>query len=1103
MTASSNQNLAAAEAKNSTLPTSDQTSSNSYTPWATIDVLGENPEYPGQKDNEVKTTRYTPLTFLPLTLFENFRNLSNVYFLIVLIVTFLPISPVSWIFQLLPLVFVILVSMVKSAIEDLMKRADDKRRNRQIIHVYRNNQFKDIHAYQLKVGDVLQITEDEMVPADLLYIGSSQEEKLCYYSETNLNGETAVKTMSCFPAFQKSDPLEEITKKQYKVDVSEPDRDLTRFDARMRCGDQFWAISIHNVLLRGVSTHYTENVLGIVLRTGHDTKIMKNIKHPPAKMTSFDKNLNKMLIVIFIINLVICLVSAGIGVFRERKSSFHIIQDLVRSSSQAKSYGEYFVQFFILYSYFIPISLMVTIELCRLFHKIIIDFDPEFYDPEFGHASAHNSNQIGQLGLVTHVLSDKTGTLTENIMEMLKFTINDGHFDAHDFIKAIDADPNMATPAIPFLISLALCNNVIVHLSSSGKIEYNADSPDEAAFVNFAASCGVRLLARDLTSMTLDICGQRKIYHILAVLPFNSDRKRMSILVKADNEDAVLYCKGADNVIRERSIEFNCTDIVNTYAATGLRTLVFTQRKIIEPEFSEWTRIFHEAESSLQNRDEKVESAAALVEKNLNVIGVTGVEDRLQPQVPETIDWLRSAHIKIWILTGDKLETAIAIGRTSGVILPSSDVLIISNEEKETVKRRLRVLTDDFDSFNRPVLIVTARAVEYCLNDYFEEFMGIAQRATSVILSRVSPFMKAQVTHAVRDHGGMTLAIGDGANDVGMIQVAHVGVGVYGREGSQAAQSADFAIPRFRHLVRLLTVHGHWSYYRFSNVAMIMLYKNFAFILCQFWFSFFCLWSPTSYYNDFFLSCFNLVFTVLPPFIFGFTEQDLPQQILIKTPDLYPVQYDPMKVKNLVYYLILAVYQSVVCYFGTYFNMGDDSLVANGIVSYLTVVFTVIVQIIIWTNYHNIIGFIAYPVNIVFVPIITIIDLACFNPPLKGVFTHTLSSAYSWLGIISSVVVAVLPSFIIEYTQKRFAPTKTRIYQEKVAESIDDRRNNNVKRTWSQFGAEELERYNSGTIDGRRTSVYRNNDLAEDDDIDASNLDNVHKPNPESSVYNI
>ena len=293
-----------------------QEMANDVEPWATISVLAGTPNYPGQKTNEVRTTRYTALTFLPMTLFENFRILSNIYFLAILIVTFLPWSPVGYIFQLLPLVFVILVSMVKAAIEDIMKGREDKKRNQQPVNVYRERSWQQIKSADLRVGDVVKITDDEMVPSDMLYIGSTEASKLAYYSETNLNGETAVKTMSCFPAFQECDAVDELSRNAFYVDVGEPDRDLTRFDARIRCAGKFWPISINNVLLRGVCTHYTENVMGIVLRTGHDSKIMKNMKHPPAKLTSFDIYLNRLLAGIFVVNVIICLISAGIGVER-------------------------------------------------------------------------------------------------------------------------------------------------------------------------------------------------------------------------------------------------------------------------------------------------------------------------------------------------------------------------------------------------------------------------------------------------------------------------------------------------------------------------------------------------------------------------------------------------------------------------------------------------------------------------------------------------------------------------------------------------------------------------------------------------------------------
>lgn len=997
--------------------------------WSRVEVLGENLDYPGQKGNEVRTSRYTVLTFLPLTLWENFRILSNIYFLIIMIVSFLPFSPVGWLFQLLPLVFVILVSMIKAGIEDYMKKREDNLRNSQKILVYRNGEWVTIKSKELVVGDILKITDDTMVPADLLYIGSTQENKLAYYNETNLNGESAVKTLNCFPLFQDKDPIEMFSNNKYIIELPEPDRDLTRFDGRMKCGSDFWAINVHNVLMRGMCTNYTENVMGVVLRTGHDSKIMRNMNHPPAKLTDFDKSLNKMLIYIFLIKLVICIVSSGVGIGLENSSSFIIIEESL--PNKGVSYFQYFIQFFLLYSYLIPISLTVTIEICRLVHKVLIDLDPRIYDGEFGTATAHNSNQIGQLGLITHVLSDKTGTLTENKMELLKFTDSNGNFVASEFSEAIKNDHSIAEKSLPFLFALAACNNVIVFQKSNGEIEYNADSPDEAAFVNYAAECGVKLIARGLTTMKFDIFGKEKTYEIITSFAFNSDRKRMSILLRTEGENAILLTKGADNIILERSNQTLYEKEINDYAVEGLRTLVFSQRIIDDDFLNGWLSKHREAEASLTDRDELVADSAAKIECQLDIIGVSGIEDKLQPQIQESIQWLRKAGIMFWVLTGDKLETAIAIGKTSGIIYPDSDVLTISNPDPDTIHRKLIQIYENYETYTMPVLIVTAGAVNVCLEQYLDDFMAASSKMTAVILSRVSPFMKAQVVQSVRDKGGVTLAIGDGANDVGMIQVAHVGVGVAGREGSQAAQSADFAIPRFRFLIRLLALHGHWGYYRVSNVAMIMLWKNFVFIFAQFWFSFANLFTPTTYYEDFFLSLYNLLFTMLPPFIFGITEQDLPEKSLINNPQLFKVTHDPMKISNLLFYIINAVYQSLIAYFSVRFNQGKESLISCGVMTYFNVVYIVQFQVLSWFNNINWVAGLVWILSLILLPIISPIYMKWFNHNMTGMLHSCWGKLSTWLCLIVSIFLGIIPGYIIEYSRKRYFPSTKRVYEEK------------------------------------------------------------------------
>lgn len=1061
--------------------------------WATIEINADWSEdnnlpksqfvtnYPGQKDNEVRTTRYRWYTFIPLTLLEQYRVLSNIYYIFVLIVSFLPMSPLSYFFQLIPMLIVLIVSMIKSGVEDLMKHFEDKKRNSAPVLSYdrKSGQFKEVHAQDLHVGDILKIDQDMMVPSDCLFVGSSQESSLCYFSETNLNGETAVKTMQPHPTFGASEfvgnidqIVNHITSTEYYVDVPEPDRDLTRFDARLKKGDEFWPITIHNVLLRGTATHYTDNVICVVLRTGHDTKVMKNIKMPPAKLTKFDKNLNRILIIVFILKMILCLISTFVGVEGDKGKQFPLIKPLYESYGM--SWLEYFTQYFVLYSYLFPISLTVTIEIIRLFHKIIISYDSLLIDAEFGHATAHNSNIIGQLGLVTHILSDKTGTLTENQMELLKFsTKKGGNFNAGDFLNSIEADKTLIQSNLDFLLAMAICNNVIVHKKNDGTIEYNADSPDEAAFVSYAALSGVKLIARGLTSLTVEYNGQMLHYEILAQLPFNSDRKRMSIIVRkkknldlseqvdqranqlldgTDNEEnnqeiqydnAIIYTKGADNIMSERTKDFTADEenIVNDFAALGLRTLVFASRDLENSELDDWLNKYREAEASLQNRDELVFQCAAQVEDELHYIGISGVEDRLQSEVPQTIEWIRKAGIKLWVLTGDKLETAVAIGKTSGVITPTSEMLIVSTTYENEIQKKLDVLLDNLqngpDQFENPVLIMTAASLELAMTNYMEKFVKLAEQCHSVILCRVSPFMKAHVTQIVKENikKAQTLAVGDGANDVGMIQVADIGIGIYGREGSQAAMSSDIAIPRFKHLRRMLMVHGHWTYRRFGHVAIIMIYKNFVFIFAQLWFSFYTLWTPTSFYSGFIMSCFNLVFTALPPFIFGFWEQDLKQDVLENNPHLYHVEYDPMSVCYLIFYIVLGLYQSLCGYFASVIFTPDFALTEIGLQTYMIVVYTVVGQIILWMNFHNVWTTALFLVNIILAPIIIVIYCYFISGNLADFVNHAMDTTVFWMTFIVGVICGLLPSFIIDYTRKRFFPTPVRILQEQ-SESI-------------------------------------------------------------------
>lgn len=1043
-------------------------------PWASIKFLSNNENYPGQSDNFVRTTRYTFWTFIPLTLFENFRNLSNIYFLIILILSALPFSPVSWIYNFFPLLFVLIVSMIRAGIEDGMKRSEDKKRNSAPIKIYRSGKWNIFQSSEIHVGDLVQIEGDAQVPCDMLYITSSNPNKSTNYSETQLNGESAVKTISSFSLFKEEEFPSFFENNVFEAHVPQPSRDLTRFDATLVSSSSMYSLSIANILLRGMSIHYTDYVIGVALATGHDSKIMKNQRHPPAKVTTFDKAINNMILSIFILNLCLVTLSSGICTLFEHNGSFPLIEGTL--TSKGNSFLIAFMQYFVIYSYMIPISLMVTVEISRLYALFSMGWDNNMTDEEYGRQNPHCSYTIAQLGQVTHVLSDKTGTLTENVMILSSFLTSQGQYSAQDFINnhlstltdplsieqissnSIDEIqeissnvsqndmPTRTSQNFDFLMAMALCNTVIVHKKANDEIEYNAESPDEAAFVKFAAQCGIKLIAREPDTISIDILGQVRTYKIISILPFDSDRKRMSIVLQQEGieDSAIVYTKGADVIIFQRSRETMFQEEIRNYAIQGLRTLVFASKELRGPNFEKWKNDYHRASTALSGRDEAIAAIAPYIESDLNVLGVSAVEDRLQKDVPQTISWLLKAGISFWVLTGDKLETAIEIGKTSNVITPSSDILIISVRTEEEVSSELRQYIENFDSFTSPVLVVTEKAVEYSMNECIDLFLPLALKCRSVILSRVSPFMKASVVAAVKKYPGtVTLAIGDGANDVGMIQEAHVGIGINGREGSQAAQSSDFAIPRFRFLIRMIAVHGHWVNNRLTHLAVIMLYKNFTFIFALLWSEIDTLMSPTDFYNDFFMSCFNLIFTLFPPFAYSLFERDVAEEYLMKYPMLHNSTNDPMKFPFIIYYFCVSLYQSVVIYYSVRLSSPYESIYANGNMTFLIVVLVTTLQMSLWIKDWNIFTFISLGLSYVLVFSIFSIYGFSISPELYSAMKHNFGTLSGWGIIILSIFLSITPPLIIEYFMELIHPSNIRLINEKV---YFDRSNNRRKR---------------------------------------------------------
>ena len=432
-------------------------------------------------------------------------------------------------------------------------------------------------------------------------------------------------------------------------------------------------------------------------------------------------------------------------------------------------------------------------------------------------------------------------------------------------------------------------------------IVYQASSPDEGALVDGAATLGFKFTTRRPRSVNIQV-GQNDLeYEILNVCEFNSTRKRMSTIVRGPDKKIKLYCKGADTVIMERlSSENEFVDAtlqhLEDYATEGLRTLCIAMREIPEEEYQQWVQVYDRAATTIQNRGEELDNAAELIEKNLFLLGATAIEDKLQDGVPETIHTLQQAGIKVWVLTGDRQETAINIGYSCKLIQEDMS-LIICNEQthwetKEFLENKVKTIKSTYqrgDDIEPLALIIDGKTLGYALEKDVEKiFLELAVMCKAVVCCRVSPLQKALVVKLVkRNKDSILLAIGDGANDVSMIQAAHVGVGISGLEGLQAARSADFAISQFRYLKKLLLVHGAWSYQRLSKLILYSFYKNICLYMTQFWYAFYNGFSGQTVYESWTISLYNVALTVLPPLSLGIFDQYVSARMLDRYPQMY------------------------------------------------------------------------------------------------------------------------------------------------------------------------------------------------------------------------
>ncbi|XP_029350384.1 phospholipid-transporting ATPase VD isoform X2 [Echeneis naucrates] len=576
---------------------------------------------------------------------------------------------------------------------------------------------------------------------------------------------------------------------------------------------------------------------------------------------------------------------------------------------------------------------------------------------------------------------------------------------------------------------------------------YEAESPDEAALVHAARAYRCILRGRSGDSLLVDLPGMGSLaVQLLHILPFDSNRKRMSVVIRHPlTGHVVVYTKGADSVIMTLSETPQAEDThqihmqirdrtqqhLDSYAREGLRTLCFAKKVLEEEEYEEWLKRQLLAESSIENRDELLLDSAQRLETNLTLLGTTGIVDRLQEEVPETIEALQRAGIKVWILTGDKQETAINIAIACRLLCPRDQLLTANCESRENcaalleeLKLEVQQRTKDESSSGSFILAIDGQTLDWVLQeDLQKHFLDLSCRCKAVICCRSTPLQKSQVVQLVRNHlSVMTLAIGDGANDVSMIQMADVGIGISGQEGMQAVMSSDFAVSRFKHLRKLLLVHGHWCCSRLTTMTLYFIYKNMMYVNLLFWYQFFCGFSGSVMTNSWVLIFFNLLFTSVPPLIHGVLDQDQPADTLMGTPELYKAAQSTKVYMPCMFWITVleAFYQSLVCFFVPYLALADSDTgeLAFGSPINASALLIILLQQVLESHtltwIHVLVLVLSAGSYFGFVLLFSASCVAC-SPPTNpmGVETLQMSQPLFYLICAVTIVTALLPRILV------------------------------------------------------------------------------------------
>uniref|UniRef100_A0A2K6LVT9 Phospholipid-transporting ATPase n=1 Tax=Rhinopithecus bieti TaxID=61621 RepID=A0A2K6LVT9_RHIBE len=990
--------------------------------------------------NSIKNQKYNVFTFIPgVRLLHSWRWVVfflNLYFLVISCSQFVPALKIGYLYTYwAPLGFVLAVTMTREAIDEFRRFQRDKEVNSQLYSKLTVRGKVQVKSSDIQVGDLIIVEKNQRIPSDMVFLRTSEKQL-----------KVAVSCTQRLPA------LGDLFSINAYVYAQKPQMDIHSFEGTFtRCDNAF---------------HENSTVIGVVIYTGKETRSVMNTSNPKNKVGLLDLELNRLTKALFLALVALSVVMVTLQGF------------------VGPWYRNLF-RFLLLFSYIIPISLRVNLDMGKAVYGWMM-----MKDENIPGTVVRTSTIPEELGRLVYLLTDKTGTLTQNEMIFKRLHLGTVSYgaDTMDEIQSHVRDsysqmqsqaggsnagstpPRKAQSSAPkvrksvssriheAVKAIVLCHNVTPVYESragvTGETEfaeadqdfsdenrtYQASSPDEVALVQWTESVGLTLVSRDLTSMQLKTpSGQVLSFCILQLFPFTSESKRMGIIVRDESTaEITFYMKGAD-VAMSPIVQYNdwLEEECGNMAREGLRTLVVAKKALTEEQYQDFESRYTQAKLSMHDRALKVAAVVESLEREMELLCLTGVEDQLQADVRPTLEMLRNAGIKIWMLTGDKLETATCIAKSSHLVSRTQDIHIF---RQVTSRGEAHLELNAFRRKHDCALVISGDSLEVCLKYYEHEFVELACQCPAVVCCRCSPTQKAHIVTLLQQHTGRrTCAIGDGGNDVSMIQAADCGIGIEGKEGKQASLAADFSIRQFRHIGRLLMVHGRNSYKRSAALG------QFVILLCwhrggqrlsssvlslQAVFSSVFYFASVPLYQGFLMVGYATIYTMFPVFSLVL-DQDVKPEMAMLYPELYKdlTKGRSLSFKTFLIWVFISIYQGGILMYGA-LVLFESEFVHVVAISFTALILTELLMVALtvrtWHWLMVVAEFLSlgcYVSSLAFLNeyfglLVGSYLFFCFLPTDVAFITTV---AFLWK-VSAITVVSCLPLYVLKYLRRKLSP---------------------------------------------------------------------------------